>query len=239
MRAASCKRWLVYFIYASDGTLTASHRFTLERLSREDVPLLVICACPEAHPVLDELKTRCSALYWKAIDGWDFSAYAVALSELARVSPGADVLVMNDSVLGPFKPLAPFMEEAPWRLTGFTGNAREQNHVQSYAFVIKSIDAHLMEALNPVLSTDWAYNAAEPVILLQETRMACVAHRHMSVGSYFFTNGSRYDDLCLQCPEQLLGAGFPFLKRSLFGKFSGVFQNPEAMQGLLRQVGHP
>ncbi|MDR7150078.1 lipopolysaccharide biosynthesis protein [Hydrogenophaga palleronii] len=145
---------------------------------------MVICACPEGHPVLDELQTLCDALYWKAEKGWDFSAYAVALSELAHLSPGADVLVMNDSVFGPFRPLVPFMEAAPWRFTGFTANSLEENHVQSYAFVVKAIDAALMDALAPVMSTAWSYNSADPVILHQEKKLARVAAPHFSIGAF-------------------------------------------------------
>ena len=232
-------RWLVYFIFVADGKLNDGHRFTLNRLAREDAELLVICACPENHPVLEELKPLCTALYWKAQNGWDFSAYAVALTELARVSPGADVLVMNDSMLGPFRPLTPFMAAAPCRLTGFTGSALEESHIQSYAFVVKAIDAALMQALEPVMSTSWSYNAADPVILLQETRLARLAHRHMSVGAFFYSDGSRYEDLCLNCPRLLLDAGFPLLKRSLLGKFKRIFQDPAVMLDLLQQLGHP
>lgn len=237
--AVQRQRWLVYFVFLADGKLDAGHLFTLDRLAQEDASLLVICACPDGHPVLQELQSRSDALYWKATNGWDFSAYAIALSELARHSPGADVLVLNDSVFGPFRPLVPFMDAAPWRLTGLTGNAVEENHVQSYAFVVKSIDGELMDTLSPVMSTQWSYNAADPVILLQETLMARVVHSHIGVGAYFYTDGSRYEDLCLNCPEQLLEAGFPLLKRSLLGKFTGVFQDPKGMQALLRRQGHP
>jgi hypothetical protein len=237
--AVAGKRWLVYFVYTGAGGLNVSQRFTLERLQQEDASLLVVCACPKNGPVLDELRSMCDALYWKAENGWDFSGYAIALSELARLSAGADVLVMNDSVLGPFKPLVPFMVHAPWRLTAFTGNAAQENHLQSYAFVIKNIDTRLTQVLGPVLSTHWSYDAAGPVILLQETLLARVAHQYMSVGCYFFTDGSLYEDLCLNCPELLLEAGFPLLKKSLFGKFAGVFQDPAAMQTLIRKLNHP
>jgi lipopolysaccharide biosynthesis protein len=237
--ATKQQRWLVYFVFAADGKLDAGHLFTLDRLAQEEASLMVVCACPEAHPVLQELQSRSDALYWKAITGWDYSAYAIALSELVRVSPGSDVLVLNDSVFGPFRPLVPFMDAAPWRLAGFTGNAGKENHIQSYAFMVKSIDGEVMDTLAPVMSTQWSYNAADPVILLQETLMARVAHERLGVGSYFFTDGSRYEDLCLNCPEQLIDAGFPFLKRSLLGKFAGVFHERHRMQALLRRQGHP
>lgn len=233
------QRWLAYFIYLTDGQLTAGQRFTLDHLSREDASVMVICACPEHHPVFEELRPLCQALYWKAEGGWDFSAYAVALSELARLSPGADVLVMNDSVYGPFKPLVPFMDAAPWRFTGFTGNSLEENHVQSYAFVVKAIDAALMQALAPAMSTVWAYNAADPVILHQETRLARVLAPHFSVGAFWFGDNIKKPDLCLFYPRELVVAGFPFVKRSLVGKFAESFQKPEEVRALLESLGHP
>lgn len=233
------RRWLVYFIYLTDGQLNAGQRFTLERLAREDAGLMVICACTENHPVLEELRPLCNALYWKEESGWDFSAYAVALSELARRSPRADVLVMNDSVFGPFKPLVPFMDDAPWRFTGFTGNSLEENHVQSYAFIVKSIDEALIEALAPVISTTWSYNAAMPVILLQETRWSRVAAPHFGVGAFWFGDNPQKPDLCLYYPKELIEAGFPFMKRSLLGKFATKFVHPAEMRELLDSLGHP
>lgn len=237
--ATTRQRWLVYFIYLTDGQLNAGHRFTLDRLASEDAGLMVICACPQNHEVLEELRPLCDALYWKEESGWDFSAYAVALSELAHLSPGADVLVMNDSIFGPFRPLVPFMDAAPWRYTGFTANSLEENHVQSYAFVIKSIDGPLMEVLEPVMSTTWSYNAAMPVILLQETRLSRVAAAQLGVGAFWYGNNPQKPDLCLFYPKELIEAGFPFVKRSLVGKFAMKFVQPREMRELLNSLGHP
>jgi len=237
--AAPARRWLLYFIFLPDGKLTPAHIFTLERLAAEEANLMLICTCPEGDPVLGVLKERCDALYWKAANGWDFSAYALGLSELARLSPGADVLVMNDSVFGPFVPVVPLLDAAPWRLTGFTCIAQDENHIQSYAFMIKDLRADVLEALAPVMSTEWSYNNAGAVILLQETRMARVAARQLTVGSCWYAKRSKQNDLCLFRPKELLEAGFPFFKRSHLGKFARVFQDPAEMRKLLTSLGHP
>jgi lipopolysaccharide biosynthesis protein len=239
MPAAPRRRWFVYFIYLSGGQLSPAQRFALERLASEDAGLMVICACQENDPVLDELKHLCNALYWKAETGWDFSAYALALSELARLSPGADLLVMNDSIFGPFQPLVPFMDAAPWQLTGFTGNAQEENHVQSYAFIVKNINEDVVLALEPAMSTAWSYNTANAVILWQETRLARVAARRLTVGAFWYGSDQKMKDLCLFYPKELLQAGFPFFKRSLLGKFATRFQPPEEMKVVLASLGHP
>ena len=232
-------RWLLYFLFLPNGQLTIQHLFTLERLAAEDARLMIVCACPPGHPVLANLMERCSALCWKAINGFDFSAYAFGLTELAHHVPGSDVLVLNDSMLGPFASLCPFIEQAPWSLSGFTANSQLENHLQSYAFILKGVDLGIVNYLSAAMSTKWSYNRIGQVILLQETRLARVAQKNMSVGAFWYTDGSRYQDLCLNCPEQMLDAGFPLLKRSLFGKFAGVFQSTTAMQDLLRRIGHP
>lgn len=231
--------WLLYFMFLPQGQLSRRHQFTLERLAAEDARLMIICACPPDHAVLTDLKNKCDALCWKALNGFDFSAYAIGLTELARHAPGSDVLVLNDSMLGPFAPLSPFIEHAPWRLSGLSASSLEENHLQSFAFIVRQLDSAFLQAVAPVISTEWCYDASDPVILLQETRLARFASNHMSVGAFWYTDGSRYQDLCLNCPEQMLDAGFPLLKRSLLGKFANTFQEPAAMQALLRRLGHP
>lgn len=229
----------MYFMFLPQGQLSAQHRFTLDRLASEDARLMIVCACPPDHPVLVELQEQCAALCWKALNGYDFSAYAVGLTELARHAPGSDVLVLNDSMLGPFAPLVPFMEQAPWRFTGLSASALAENHIQSFAFIVRQLDPQFLQAVTEVLSTGWSYDNSNSVILLQETRLARVASRHMSVGAYWYTDGSQHLDLCLNCPEQMLEAGFPLLKRSLFDKFARGFQDPTTMQALLLRLGHP
>lgn len=229
----------MYFMYLPQGQLSSQHRFTLDRLASEDARLMIVCACPPDHPVLTELREQCDALCWKAINGYDFSAYAVGLTELARHASGSDVLVLNDSMLGPFAPLVPFMEQAPWRLTGLSASALAENHLQSFAFIVRQLDAQFLHSVSPVMSTEWSYDTGNGVILLQETRLARVACHHMSVGAYWYTDGSEYLDLCLNCPEQMLDAGFPLLKRSLYDKFARGFHEPATMQALLHRLGHP
>jgi putative colanic acid biosynthesis UDP-glucose lipid carrier transferase len=236
---ATTGRWLLYFMFLPHGQLSPQHRFTLERLAAEDARLMIVCACPPDHPVLSELKNHCDALCWKAVKGFDFSAYAIGLTVLAQHASGSDVLVLNDSMLGPFSPLVPFMEQARWRLSGLSASALEENHLQSFAFIVRQLNADVLKAIAPVMSTKWCYDTSGPVILLQETLLARVANHHVSVGAFWYTDGSRYQDLCLNCPEQMLDAGFPLLKRSLFGKFASGFQDPSAMQALLRRLGHP
>jgi lipopolysaccharide biosynthesis protein len=232
-------RWVLYFVFLPDGKLTETHRFTLERLAKENVQIMVICACPASHSVLDELSPLCQALCWKEPKGWDFCAYAMGLTLLAKRAAGSDVLVLNDSVFGPFSPVVPFMEAAPWRLTGFTGNNQSEHHIQSYAFIIKSIDNDFLEHLAGILNTQFYYRNQQGVVLCQETQMARKAAKRYAVGSFWFTTSIESTDLCLGWPVQLVDAGFPFVKRSLVGKFANAFNQATEIQALLYRLGHP
>jgi hypothetical protein len=231
-------RWVTYFMYLPGGELNAGHHFTLMRLQSLSLPVLVVCACPRNAAVLQALSERCDALLWKDLPGYDFSAYRLALSHLANLSPGADVLVMNDSVYGPFTDLKDVFDGAPWALTGFTASNQRAPHFQSYAFLLRDVQRSTMVRLAPVLLPGIAFNEFRHIIDLQETRFARVAARSMSVGALWFGDVREIGDPTLARPMELLDNGFPFLKRSLLGKHESLIAR-ETVLARLQALGHP
>lgn len=232
------EEWVAYFTFLPQGSLTDAHRFTLSRLRDEGCRLLVICSTPEASMVPAELARYADAVYWKGMGGYDFSAYTLALELIAEHSAGADVLVLNDSMFGPFHPVLPCLRGARWELTGLTASSLNENHLQSYAFAVRSLDAHRLEQLRGVFFADKAFNHADQVIWVQELLLAREAARHMSVGAFWYSDGSTVDDPCLRRPFDLVSAGFPFMKKSLLGKMAR-FQDPDRVRALLSAQGHP
>ncbi|UZK65050.1 hypothetical protein [Sphingomonas sp. M1-B02] len=207
------------------------------------------------------LLDKADALYWKGLVGFDFSAYALLLDEIVLKSPGADVYLQNDSVLGPFGDLEVLIASMPWRVSGFMASSGAQNHLQSYALFFRRVDPALMSGLSAIFSKRWAYDRYRDVVNLQETRMASVAARHASVGAAWYApcvhedapslsaiirhkfgiadaSPRRTRDPSLCDVEDLLAQGFPFLKRSLFTR--NVDLNPRApLDAFLAQQGHP
>ncbi len=231
-------RWIVYFVYLPNGRLTAAHRFTLARLRQADAGLCVICATPAPADVPDELHRTADALYWKALPGFDFSAYALALHEIAQHSAGADLLILNDSVFGPFEPVDTLWPAMQWRLTGFTASAQLQNHIQSYAFHLKNVDRSMVRALRTVLPHRFAFNDYRGAVYGQESRFATVAARTMSVGALWYADGIRCGDPSIFAALPLVRAGFPFLKRSLLTKNAHAADRDDIHE-TLRAFGHP
>lgn len=236
--ASPAARWVAYFVYVPDGELTAGQRFTLERLKASALPLLVVCACRRDAAVLQALRGLCDALLWKDLPGYDFSAYRLALSHLAAHSPGADVLVMNDSVYGPFSDLREVFDTVPWALTGFTASNQRAPHIQSYAFLLRDLRPSTMARLAPVLLPGIAFDQFRHIVDLQELRFARVAARSMSVGALWFGDVREVNDPTLVRPMELLDCGFPFLKRSLLGKHQGFIER-DVVLARLQALGHP
>lgn len=231
-------RWIVYFVYLPAGRLDAGHRFTLERLRQGDARLCVICATPNAGLVPEELRSTADATYWKALPGYDFSAYALAIDEIARHSAGAEVLVMNDSVFGPFADVEAIWPMMRWDLTGFTASAQLQNHVQSYAFHLRHVTLDTAKALRTVLPRTRAFDDYVGVVYWQESRFAHVAARSMSVGALWYADGIRCGDPTTYAALPLVRSGFPFLKRSLLSK-NAHLADPDEVRDVLRTLGHP
>jgi len=231
--------WNVLFLYLKDRALTAAQTYTLAALRKEPGGLAVICAADQPSDVPTELHRLCDALYWKARPGFDFSGYAIALSEINEHSSGADVFIMNDSVYGPFAPLQATLNASPWRLTGFTAHCAVENHIQSYAFHIKRYDKQTHQHLKSIFPARFAYHYFQNVVHCQETRLARVASRYLSAGAFWHQGTNAALDPTLTYAAQLLDDGLPFLKKSLLsGKFSDRYPNGHFNQ-YLNRFGHP
>jgi lipopolysaccharide biosynthesis protein len=236
--AYDASRWTCYFIYLPDGRLSAAHQFTLDRLRFLDRRLLVVCAAPSPACVPGELHDLADALWWKGLSGFDFSAYALGLGALVRAAPGADVLVLNDSILGPFTDPDEVLRTAAWDITGFTAFSMIENHVQSYAFRIRRLTCDLLGALGGVMPMRLAFDSYREVVYCQETRFARVAAKSASVGALWYADLAVSGDPTLYAGLDLLSNGFPFLKRSLLTRNSEIYPR-DIIADALHARGHP
>jgi len=239
MHAVSAQAaWTVYFMFAPDGRFDPAHGFTLARLRDAGHRVMVVCATRAPADIPVEVERYADALYWKGLAGYDFSAYSAALREIARKSPHATVMVINDSVYGPFADVREALDSPPWDLTGFTATSEIENHIQSYAFVLQDVTRRRMLSLASVMFPVLALSQTDDVIQVQESRFARIASHTMRVGSYWYADGMQVVNPTLVRPIELVAAGFPFLKRSLTGKLQDR-QNVAEIRELLFTLGHP
>jgi hypothetical protein len=230
--------WIALFIYSPAGLLDAAQRFTLQRLQDLGLDVLVVVATNDEARVPEELQGYCSALVWKALEGYDFSAYTIALRLLAAHSPGANVLLMNDSVFGPFSDFRPLLHNPPWALTGFTASGRNGNHLQSYALIFRNLTTDNLRGLSGILDPQRSFDHFDAVVAHQELRLAVHAARDRTVGALWYGDGVRIEDPTLRRPAELVQAGMPFMKKSLLGKYP-MFNQAQACLATLGQHRHP
>lgn len=231
-------RWAVYFIYAPDGVLTPAHRFTLDRLSRAQAGLLVVFASASPDAVPAELVGMADALYWKALPGFDFSGYAIGLHAIAEHSPGADAFVMNDSVYGPFVDADTLWSCARWDLTGFTGSGNIENHIQSYAFILRDVSVPRMAGLQRVFCKETCYDTYEDVVFCQESLFARTAAKTMTVGALWYADYSTCADISVYAAGTLIADHFPFVKRSLYTKYAVIRKDVIITRFLMENTGN-
>ena len=102
----------------------------------------------------------------------------------------------------------------------------------------KNHDPVEVAALAPAVSTRFAYDGFKAVVLNQETALARVASRTMSVGAFCYVDSGAAPDPTLQLGLELVRRGFPFLKRSLLGKLAHLHRRAE-VEAALRDAGYP
>jgi lipopolysaccharide biosynthesis protein len=238
-RLRSKERWIVYFCYCPTGQVDPSHRFTLGRLrSFDSHSLLVVAATPSVDVMDPQLSEYADVLVWKGLSGYDFSGYFVGLDYLVSKFGAVDACVFNDSVWGPFSDPTVVFSTVPGDFQGMIASMEVENHVNSFGFRFRQIDRTILSGLRSIWVPGIAYSDVEAVVLLQETRLARVASRHMAVGARWFAPDPEGNNLTLSAPFALIEQGFPFLKKALLTKHS-VFCDREEVLEALDRLGHP
>jgi lipopolysaccharide biosynthesis protein len=230
-------QWALYFVYTPTGQIFDQHIFTIDRLKECGFRVLIVIGSDRLDGEVAEALKMADAVIIKEERGFDFSGYTIGLNYLVSRFGVFDVLVLNDSVFGPFSDLMPTVTQTRWRLTGFTSSQAIENHIQSYAFIFKAMDKELLASLSSVFFRRVAMSSHGAVGFLQESRLARRTSRTCSVGS-LWEPLTPLADLTMAMPIELVKEGFPFLKRSLLGKFSFHFSRDDIL-AVLREKQHP
>jgi lipopolysaccharide biosynthesis protein len=153
--------------------------------------------------------------------GLDFGAWAMLVA--AGVAAGADeVLLANDSVLGPFAPLGPIMRRmAGYDAWGMVASREGRPHLQSW-FVLMTRAAFEAEAVRRLWRQNWAAMGKDEVIVHGEFGLAAAfAAAGLDVGAVWRRPfGLRPSRVVATNPmhfhwREVLDAGVPFVKRDL------------------------
>ncbi len=152
--------------------------------------------------------------------GYDFGSWALALDRFPQVAGVERVILTNDSMAGPFAPIAPLLahfERNPVDVWALTDSYQLGRHLQS--FFVGFRDGVLAEA---PLRDFFARVRIEPEKMEVVRRYELGLTQTCQRGAYSMTAMYRSQELGIHGEnptlagwQRLLAAGFPFVKRTL------------------------
>jgi lipopolysaccharide biosynthesis protein len=174
--------------------------------------------------------------------GYDFGSWATALDRYPAIAATPHVLLLNDSLVGPFQPIDHLLErfhESAADVWGLTDTTQFCHHLQSYCLGFKS--RTLLEA---PLSRFWLDIRVEP------SRERVIWHNEIGLGRLldrerFVTEAAipywrvvrENQNPTILGWRGLLDEGFPFVKRQLLLQPHVAPDGPHVRAEILRRFG--
>lgn len=116
------------------GLVTFATRRLLEELTAAGCRCVLVSTCALAPAALRAVPPSAVVLV-RPNEGYDFGSWAVALNRLPRARQESEIVLTNDSMVGPFAPLAPLLARAAHSGTevwAVTSSLQVTPHLQSY-----------------------------------------------------------------------------------------------------------
>jgi hypothetical protein len=154
-------RVAVYAHYASTGRVSAMVFKQLATYAALGFEIVFVSMCASlGEGDLAELKTRCRAVVVRSSFGRDFGAWHdILATDLVKREPLQELLLVNDSVLGPIRPMEPLFERMRCAdgLWGLVNSDQNGSHLQTFFLLARgraAIEATFNFFEGLALSTD-------------------------------------------------------------------------------------
>jgi hypothetical protein len=137
---ARADRSLCFFAHWDpDGELDDYVLHSIEAWRAVGFDVVLISTSAELTPqAIERARACCSHVIWRQNVGLDFASWKAGFDRVVPVrGEPVRMVLTNDSVFGPFKPLGPLVEKAnPHALTGLTDSFEHGHHLQSYCLLL-------------------------------------------------------------------------------------------------------
>lgn len=215
----------------------------VEELRAADFDVVLVSACEDERP-LDWPTGRPDRVQVIRKDniGYDFGSWSLALQMRPRIALADHVLLTNDSMVGPFRPLGPLLTQfiaTQADVWGLTDSTQFGRHLQSYflGFRHGALTA-------PVLTRFWAGLRIEPskadLIQRAEVGLSRILQRE----GYSLKAAFPYQRIApdgenptIRQWERLLDRGFPFVKREVIRSPEVAAEGERAPEVILNRFG--
>ncbi len=193
--------------------------------------------------VVDPGPSVCDALGSRENIGYDFALWSAAIMDDRRILGAEELLLVNDSVIGPLVPLNPVFDsigKSSADIVGMTDSDALRYHFQSY-FLLLRRPVVSSRAFFEFISTIKSHKDKWAVISKYEasflSRMAEVGFLTEALFSCSRLRLPSLENPSIQRWRELLAAGFPFLKGELI-RCNPCRDDLSDMEAIVRRFGN-
>lgn len=124
--------------WSPNGLPDAALQVYLTALREAGFRVVVTCGCRPGDERLWQI--HADALIWRECSGYDFTSWKAALEALPELFDAAELVLANDSVLGPMRPLSAVhadMDKVNCDFWGLVESRETRRHLQSFYLVFR------------------------------------------------------------------------------------------------------
>ena len=193
----------------------------ISELIKYGYSVILISACESLNPLIidDEVRQKITIIRKPNI-GYDFGSWSVGMQMLPTARTAKNVLVVNDSLIGPFSSISNLLtliEKSSFDITGVTDSVQIRHHVQSYLLHFKNgsfQNSEIIKFWNEIRVQEDKMD----VVQAYEIGLTATAQANgFYVGAIFPWNlvGQYWHNPSVDRWQRLLDLGFPFIKREV------------------------
>jgi hypothetical protein len=230
---------IAYFAqWSSSEKVSTSTQRLIKELIEFGYSVVLVSACESPKPleVNDDIRQNITIIRKPNI-GYDFGSWSVAMQLLPSSRSASHVIVVNDSLVGPFtglKDLFISLESSPFDVTGMTDSIQMRHHVQSYLLHFKN-GSFQNQAIVEFWNNIFVQEDKMEVIKSYELGLTAKAQAAgFFVGALYPWNlvGQYWQNPSVDRWRRLIELGFPFVKREVVRK-----ANSKKLKSIISKVG--
>lgn len=241
------QRLTIYAHFSEDACVRPFVHRMLEDLRRHSSQVIFVSTSPLAPSEYDRLRAVCSLVLTTINEGYDFSMWKHALSQV-ELGQWDELILTNSSIFGPVRPLGPAlakMTAADCDFWGMTHSNEGGPHLQSYFLGFKAAALRapcfqeFWSSVLPYRNKAQVIRSYELGLTLYLTQCGLRAGAFASIDTMPLDMQAkyRYRNPTLYWPVELLRLGLPFIKVELMRDNPGGV-SLEALRDAISQYGY-
>jgi lipopolysaccharide biosynthesis protein len=221
MADISNRKIAIFAHWSESEKLSASAERTIDSLIEAKYSVVLVSSCESVNQLSmkNGLKNQITVIRKPNI-GYDFGSWSTAIQMLPKLVDTEQVIIINDSLIGPFSSIGEFineLENSPYDVTGVTDSNQIRYHIQSFMVHFKNGSFQ-----HKMVQNFWkeihVQESKFDLVRTYEIGLSVTAQSAgLYVGSLFPWNlvGQSWQNPSVDRWGRLLELGFPFVKREV------------------------